>query len=286
MSRTIPLLPAAILMCLACNQSETHVTMIDAANGPSAGAAETGESAKVAAPTIIVHRGLHHTLPENSLEAMLAGWAAGYKWCECDVYLSTDGVPVLMHDAKLDRTTEATGPITTRTWAELKQIRLKTADGTLTEYRIPSLEAVLAAMPENCGLLIEIKTTDNEQLVRESLRLASGRRHVIQSFDAANVRHAIRLANGIPSAFLAGKPEMLKTAMTGEWPRINLSHKIIDAQTVRQAREQGKSLGAWTVNEPADIQRILDLGVERIITDHPERVQAMIDMRTGNRAQP
>jgi glycerophosphoryl diester phosphodiesterase len=229
-------------------------------------------------PAIVAHRGLHHTLPENSKEAMLAAWNSGIQWCECDVYLSADGVVVLMHDAKLDRTTEAKGPITERTWAELKQIRLKNPDGTLSECRIPSLEEVLAVMPKGCSMLIEIKTSDNEPLVRETLRLAKGRSCIIQSFDEANVRYAMRLGN-LPVAFLASKPEKIEVALAGEWKAINIDFKRIDEQLVERAKAAGKALGAWTVNEPADIQRMLDLGMDPIITDQPERVREMAAAR-------
>lgn len=230
-------------------------------------------------PTIVAHRGLHHTLPENSKEAMLAAWNSGIEWCECDVYLSADGVAVLMHDAKLDRTTEAKGPIAQRAWAELRQIRLKNPDGTLSECRIPSLEEVLAAMPKGCSMLIELKTSDNEPLVRETLRLAEGRSCIIQSFDEANVRHAMRLGK-LPVAYLAGKPEKIEVALAGEWNAINIDFKRIDEQLVERAKAAGKSLGAWTVNEPADIQRMLDLGMDPIITDQPERVRELAAART------
>lgn len=220
-------------------------------------------------PTIIAHRGMHHVLPENSVEAMVAAWKAGIEWCECDVYLSSDGVAVLMHDATLDRTTEAKGEIAKRSWAELKQIRLKNANGSLSKYRIPSLEQALAAMPEGCAMLIELKTSDNEPLVRETLRLAEGRKCVIQSFDAANVRHAMRLGK-LPVAYLAGKPETLEIALAGEWPAINISHDLLTPEVARRAREQGKSLGVWTVDEPEDLRRVLSVGTERIITDYPK----------------
>lgn len=227
------------------------------------------------AMTIVAHRGLHHTLPENSKESMVAAWKAGVEWCECDVYLSADGVAVLMHDAKLERTTQAKGPVAERKWSELRALRLKNPDGTLSKCRVPSLQEVLAAMPAGCGLLIEVKPADDEKLVREVLRLAKKRRVVIQSFDMPNVRHALRLAKDMPTACLVGKPERLDEALAGDWPALNIEFKMLNEDVMRRARAAGKSLGVWTVNEPEDIGRVLDAGITLIITDQPERVRAL-----------
>jgi glycerophosphoryl diester phosphodiesterase len=225
-------------------------------------------------PMIIAHRGLHHDLPENSKEAMLAGWKAGVEWCECDVYLSTDGVAFMMHDAKLDRTTQAKGPLAGRSSAELRTIRLKNPDGTLSECTVPTLEEVLAVMPAGRGLLIEVKPADDEKLVREVLRVSKGKRVVIQSFDEADVRHSLRLAKQVRAAMLVGKPERLDAGLAGDWPEINIDFKLLDEEVIRRARDAGMSLGVWTVDEPADIRRALDAGVARIITNFPERVRA------------
>lgn len=224
---------------------------------------------------IIAHRGLHHTLPENSKEAMVAGWKSGVVWCETDVYLSSDGVPVLMHDAKLDRTTEAKGPVSRRPWSELKQIRLKNPNGSLSDCRIPSLEETLALMPPGCGFLVEIKPANDEKLVRETLRLCAGRKVIIQSFDEPDVRHSYNIAPDVPVAFLLGKPEHLAAAMAGPWKDLNLESKLVTAELLREAKTRGKSIGVWTVDDPLEIRRVLDLGITRIITNEPERVKAL-----------
>ncbi|GMV96550.1 MAG: hypothetical protein HRF43_09955 [Phycisphaerae bacterium] len=243
----------------------------------TAGLALLGGACSAEKTMIICHRGLHHSLPENSKEAMLAAWRAGFEWCECDVYLTTDGVAVLMHDAKLDRTTEAKGEIARRSWAELKDVRLKNPDGTLSDCRIPTLEETLAVMPPGCGMLVEIKPADHEALVRETLRVCAGRKVIIQSFDEPDVAHSHRLAPGVPVHFLIGKAEHVDAAIDGPWTHINFHQKLVDAPLVERMKARGKSTGVWTVNDPLEIRRLLDLGIRRVITDEPERVRAMAD---------
>ena len=72
-------------------------------------------------PTIVAHRGLHRQDPENSLAAAVAALRAGFEWIECDVWPSADGVPVLIHDETLDRTTTATGRVGDRKWFDLQR---------------------------------------------------------------------------------------------------------------------------------------------------------------------
>ncbi|MGA2232917.1 MAG: glycerophosphodiester phosphodiesterase [Tepidisphaeraceae bacterium] len=98
---------------------------------------------------VVAHRGLHSVHPENSLAAFAAAWQAGIKWCECDVHATADGVPVVIHDETLERTTAMRGLVRETEWAELSDV-------------VPTLRQVLAAMPGDCGMLIEIKPVDEE----------------------------------------------------------------------------------------------------------------------------
>lgn len=226
---------------------------------------------------IIVHRGLHHQLPENSKESMLAAWQAGFEWCECDVYLSADGVAFLMHDNKLDRTTEAKGPLAGRDWSELKNIRLKNPDGTLSDCRIPSLEETMAIMPAGCGMLVEVKPADNEALIRECLRVCAGKRFIMQSFDEPDVAHSHRLAPDVPVQYLVGKAEGVDAAVDGPWMHVNFEYKLANEALLQRMIAKGKSVGVWTVDDPIEIRRILKLGITRIITNEPERVRAIAE---------
>src|SRR4051794_29266101 len=108
-------------------------------------------------PIIVAHRGFHSEHPENSHAAFRAAWAGGVDWCECDVRLSADGHAFVLHDDTLDRTTTAAGPVATRGWRDLADVRLLAGDGRPPTERLPALQAIADFMPARCGLLVELK---------------------------------------------------------------------------------------------------------------------------------
>lgn len=207
---------------------------------------------------IVAHRGLHQSHPENSLAAFKAGWDAGVQWCECDVHASADGVPFVIHDPTLDRTTTMKGLVNTKRSDELAGV-------------IPTLAEVISAMPEGCGLLIEIKPAKDAELVRAVLDLVSDRRCIIQSFDVQNIRWSWQWQPALPTALLIDSEEELSEAANqqGPWQYVCVDHRLLALPSVSLIRGRGTRLGAWTVNTPEEIARAMRLGAELIITDQP-----------------
>lgn len=216
-------------------------------------------------PTIVAHRGLHTRFPENSLAAMAAAWQAGITWCECDVHLSSDGVPVMIHDPTLDRTTSGKGDVANFPAAELTKLRLFDLEGRPTDHRLPLLEDVLGRMPFGCRLLVETKPELGEQIIPIARRvLETG--GMLHSFNARDIEIAVTtLGSSLSCAFLADKP--------GDAPlsarRVHLDHRQITAEIARNYRAAGVRLGAWTVNDISEKHRLARLGVDMIITDRP-----------------
>lgn len=233
-------------------------------------------------PVVVAHRGLHTDLPENSLEAMLAAWHAGVTWAELDVHSSRDGVPVVIHDATLDRTTAVKGAVSAMTWAELREIRLVGKDKQPTACRIPSLQQVIEAMPKNAAVLIEVKPKANvaRELVRRSIELARGTPHAVQAFDRGNVKHAKEIDPDVPRGQLVGKPEEFEPGLESDAP-VYMSLKLVDDARVGKLREMKRSWGVWTVNEPADMARILPFRPHVFITDRPIEAKKAIREAAG-----
>ena len=191
-------------------------------------------------PTIVAHRGLHRLHPENSLAAFAAAWEAGVLWCECDVHATADGVPVVIHDPTLDRTTAKSGLVKDAMFGSVEGI-------------VPSLRQVLADMPVECGLLIEIKPEDAE-LVRRVLDESAGHQCIIQSFHRQNLQWAANRTSP-PAALLVEREQDLIGAANGPWTMVNIDQKLLDSPAIAEIKGAGKKLGVWTVNKPKDMKR-------------------------------
>jgi len=214
---------------------------------------------------IVAHRGLHPPFPENSLEAFGAAWDAGIVWCECDVRLSADGVPVVIHDETLERTTTGSGRVAEWTAAELGKLKLLDSDCNVTKHSIPLLEEALEKKPKHARLMVEPKPALGEKIISIA-RLILEAGGMLHSFHQKDVELADRATeHRLPCAVLADTADDLRT----EIARIHLNYKLLDWGAIPRLRSEGKKIGVWTVNDVEAVRRFADLGVEMIITDIP-----------------
>lgn len=214
----------------------------------------------VAATLRLAHRGDHRRAPENSLAALLAALQVpGCDGVEFDVRASSDGIPVLLHDATLERVQgrpEAVGQLT--------------AD-ELEPLGVPRLAAVLAALPRRAFLDIELKEPFGLPLIEV---LAAGRgpeilNAVISAFDPATIG---RLRDLVPgwSCWLNTldlEPATIVTAAELGCLGISVEWAAIDSPGVSAARAAGLSVAAWTVTERSDYTRLVQLGVAAICVE-------------------
>jgi glycerophosphoryl diester phosphodiesterase len=215
-------------------------------------------------PIVVAHRGLHHIAIENTLDAFRAAADAQVAWVECDVWLSADGVPVVIHDQTLERTTSGHGNVGDHTLRQLQQLK------------VPSLWEVLGVITDETGILIEIKPPAAAGLVagvRQEIQHFSGP-WMIQSFYFENVDLSEQ------SAALAADATMLQIAMDGPWKSIHADHVLLNTEVVDRLHRQGRKVGAWTVNAPAEIQRMIELGIDMLITDEPLLAAQIIATRS------
>ena len=238
-------------------------------------------------PLWIAHRGAGKLAPENTLAAFRVGASHGYRAFECDVKLSADGVPFLLHDATLQRTTPARGTAGQRPWVELSRLD---AGGwhsrAFAGEPIPSLESIATYVLRNgFALNIEIKPTPGQELetgrvaAREAARLWAASRHapvappLLSSFRPESLQGARETAPELPRALL------LDTLWKG-WFDIAraldvraciTNHALMDAALIAQLHGAGLRALVYTVNDPAEAQRLLALGIDGIITDAVDR---------------
>lgn len=235
-------------------------------------------------PFWIAHRGAGKLAPENTLAAFREGARHGYRAFECDVKLSADGVPFLLHDATLDRTTSARGRASDRSWAELSRLDAGRWHSRLYAGEPPaSLEAIAAFVRVNQHALnIEIKPTPGDErrtgqvVGQEVLRLwkeAGTVSLLFSSFEPEALAGARETAPQVPRALLLDKlnPDWLATAQSLECRAVVTHYALMDQPMVEQLHKLGMKALVYTVNDAASAQWLIGNGVDGIITDAVDR---------------
>ena len=257
-------------------------------------AAMVGAGAAQTAPTLLAaHRGGSLLWPENSLLAFRNALALGADFIEFDVHLSRDGEVVVIHDATLDRTTTGSGPVQGRTVAELETLRLKDRSGAVTQEAVPTLDEVVAvAAQAKRRMLLEIKVDASkarypgieEKVLAILDRHAMAGSTVVMSFEAATWRRVRELRPDIAICALYSARMLGRSSLTTELDAlraagvglIGVEHTAVDGAAVAQAQRAGIGLGAWTVNDPADMKRVIAAGVTILITDQPDLAKTLL----------
>ena len=245
------------------------------------------------ATLLAAHRGGAALWPENSLLAFRNAIALGADFIEFDVHLSKDGELVVIHDPTLERTTTGAGPVKDRTVAELKALRLKDRTGAVTAEAVPTLDEVVAVAAQGKRrMLLEIKVDAARARYPgiEEKVLALLDRHgmapstVVMGFGAPTWRRVRELRPDIATCALYSARSLAGTSLAAELtmlraagvPFIGVEHTVVDAAAVAEARKAGIGIGAWTVNDAAAMQRVIDSGAAILITDQPDLAKTLL----------
>jgi glycerophosphoryl diester phosphodiesterase len=234
-------------------------------------------------PLWIAHRGAGKLAPENTLAAFRLGASHGYRAYECDVKLSADGVPFLLHDAELDRTTNGNGRAADLAWSDLS--RLDAGGWHSRAYAgepPPSLAAIAAFVrAQRHHLNIEIKPTPGDEdrtgrvVAAAAAKLWTGADAppLLSSFQPAALMGAREAAPDLPRALLLDTlwPGCLGMAASLGCVAVVTNHRIMDAALRERLRADGRRALCYTVNEPEDVARLHALGIDGLITDAVDR---------------
>lgn len=228
---------------------------------------------------IISHRGAAALAPENTLAAMRIAFEQGVDFVEVDLQLTADGVPVLMHDPTLDRTTSGSGPVALRTLAEIRA--LDAGAWFAPEYAgeaVPTLVEFLDELaPTTSRALIELKGTWSDEQIEAAVGELTSRylvdRVAFESFEIENLERLREIA-----------PEFARVMLTREWsPRtielavelrvsaIGARHKLFASapELITDARELGIGTMVYTLNSEKSWKKAQKRGIDLIITDNP-----------------
>lgn len=228
---------------------------------------------------IISHRGAAALAPENTLAAMRIAFDQGVDFVEADLHLTADGVPVLMHDPTVDRTTTGTGPVANLTLAQIQGLDAGSwFDGAFAGERVPTLEAFLDELaPTNSRALIELKGSWNDEQVAAAVALLDARylmdRVAFESFEIDNLERLTVLA-----------PNYARVMLTREWsrPTLELAAALnisavgarvsvfgADFALVEEARVLGIGTMVYTLNTVKQWKQARSHGIDLVITDDP-----------------
>ncbi len=237
-----------------------------------------------ARPLIFAHRGACRAAPENTLAAFRAALDVGADGVELDVHLSSDGVPVVIHNAKVDATTDGTGWVSDLTLAQLKQLDAGSHfDVRFAGERIPTLEEVLVGVGGRLLVNIELKDQDNRaehlesSVVEVVQRVGMPARVWFSSFKPHALMQARQHAPDIPCALLygplgwAGRLLLPLTPHEALHPHLSM----VSEASVRRAHERGLRVAAWTVDRMDLARTFADWGVDVLITNEPETLRAL-----------
>jgi glycerophosphoryl diester phosphodiesterase len=234
-------------------------------------------------PLWIAHRGAGLLAPENTLAAFRLGASYGYRAFECDVKLSADDVPFLMHDADLQRTTGQTGLAGARRWAELSQLDAGSWHSRLYAGEpLPALSAVAAFLQHNgFALDLEIKPTPGTEahtgatVAAAVARLWHGQALVplLSSFQGEALRAARDSAPELPRALLLDTlpPDAIEQAQALGCAALITQHERMDAALLARIHAAGMCAMVYTVNQPERARLLQSWGIDGIVTDAVDR---------------
>lgn len=246
-------------------------------------------------PLPIAHRGGSTEAPENTVAAFEHARRLGYDYVETDVHLSSDGVVVVIHDPVLDRVADRPGSVHGLPWPELRQARLGGSEG------IPRLDELLAAWPGmrwNIDAKHDAVVTPLVEVVRRAgaldrvcitafsdRRIALARRlagPALCTSTGPAATTALRMASLVPgSPSLGGGPRRVAWGPAGaaqvplRWGAV----PVVDHRLVTVAHRSGLAVHVWTIDDEAEMDRLLDLGVDGIMTDRPTLLRDVLRRR-------
>ncbi|WP_203248592.1 glycerophosphodiester phosphodiesterase [Sporosarcina beigongshangi] len=226
----------------------------------------------------VAHRGASSYAPENTQAAFRKGLELGADFLECDVHLSKDGELIIMHDDKVDRTTNGKGFVKDYTLDELKQLDVGTAFGaTFSGEKIMTLDELLDEFYGEIGLLIEIKKSNLYPGIEEKV-VALLKKHgdvsgiIVQSFDIESMRKIHSLLPELQIAVLMKPSTLLPSAkrledLTSFATYINFDVSYINKRMVDRIHAYGGKVLVWSKRDQQLISKAFQYGVDGIITD-------------------
>jgi len=233
---------------------------------------------------VIAHRGFSGQYPENTIVAFQKAIDLGCDMIELDVHFSKDNEIVVIHDDKLDRTTNGKGRVYDFSLKEIRNLDAGSWFGSnFSGEKVPTLKEVLQMAKDKIPVNIEIKSPKErqyptEELAERALKVVkdAGMLHQVNffSFDPSALR---RIKEKEPKAWITliyGKEWKILREVTGgeDYPILGLRDKTLAKDDIAKIHQQGSQIYIWTVDNPAEMEKFIAWRVDGIITNHPDRL--------------
>lgn len=225
------------------------------------------------------HRGAKGEAPENTLAGFRHAYRHGIRRFEMDIILSLDGIPVVIHDLSLQRTTGNERDVSSVSAAEMKTMDARRNTTSWPhETGVPSLDDVVRACPDYEHLQLEVKSDDRGRLNRLCNRLVEWiqrynlyDRITLTSSNTGFLKSARRLDRRISLGYVAERryPSPVRQAKSLDCQYLCCNHRICHPSLIQNAHDKGITVSAWTVNRIHDMLSLETMGVASIITDYP-----------------
>lgn len=258
-------------------------------------------------PAVMGHRGAAGAAPENTLAAFARGLEDGASALESDVQLTRDGVPVLCHDTRVDRCTNGTGLVRAFDLTDLQTLdagfrfHLGESDETPERgrgHRIPTLEEALNSFPD-AKFNLELKGTQTQLIPQavETIRIAGRAETTLLTAAEDRMMQPLRMhvrETGVELALGASSGEVAAFAvavargkaplpgpMALQIPPDFAGQPLVTPEFIAAAHAHAMHVHVWTINDRREMARLLDLGVDGIVTDYPARLTRLIQDRSA-----
>jgi len=247
----------------------------------------TGACAAAHKTAVVAHRGGAALAPENTLAAVEVALELGVELIELDLRASSDAAVVVFHDETLERTSDGQGALATRSAAQLAALDVGAwKDPRFAGERVPTLSQALALCRGRSELMLDVKTLGLAPAARRELERSTfdPARLWIGTWNEEQRNEWMRELPHMRHVFIGEAPESAAADELARWldalvergyRGVSLRWSKLPQACVELARERRLAVFVWTLNSSADIEAALELGVDGVITDRPERALAL-----------
>lgn len=236
---------------------------------------------------VSAHRGFSRKAPENTMPAFQAAVDSGADYIELDVQLTADDQLVVFHDEKIDRTTDGKGLLKNYTYEQLQQFSAGSwfgKDGEFDDVKIPLLTEVLDLVGDDIMLNIEIKHSGEPKKTAEHVV------ELIEEYDIVNscyvtsfsypaLKKVKQLNPKIKTGFIANLATATSYAQLPYIDAVSMNYLFLNQSVVNSAHHNGKRIFVWTVDRQKEVQQMMALGVDNIITNRPDKALEVVNSK-------